>query len=176
MPFDSLTLAPSETLQTAASEAGLAIVDLGLLERHKAAELKRHEPGWAYRHRATLQIGFGIAVVAGFVGFLLLNSQGFTAPALAMVVALCGLIAFALTMPIRAPARWEERVEADLASVPPCIARSARTLREKFPEVEFRVGELFQREIKLDPYLVAGHDDARLLLGIWDGDKVIFCA
>lgn len=176
MPFDSLTLAPGETLQTAASKAGLTIVDLALLERHKAAELRRHEPGWAYRHRATLQIGFGIGVVAGFIGFLLLNSQGFTAPALAMVVALCGLVAFAFTMPIRGPARWEERAEPDLALVHPCVARSARSLREKLPDVEFRVGELFQQETKLDPYLVAEHGDGRLLLGIWDGDNVIFCA
>lgn len=176
MPFDSLTLAPREKLEIAATKAGLEIIDLGLLERHMAAEVKRREPGWAYRNRAMLQVAFGIAVVAGFTGFLVLESRGFVVPAFAVAVALCGLVIAALATPMHGPARWKERVEPHLASVHPRIARSAQALREQLPEAEFRIGELFQERVKLDPYLIAAHGDTRLLLGIWDGDNGIVSA
>ena len=176
MPFDSLTLAPQDQLQIAASKAGLEIVDLVLLERHKSAEIKRREPGWAYRHRAILRMAFGISVIAGFIGFLLLDGQGFTFPALAMAASVASLVVAVLTIPMRGPAHWQERAEPDLASVHPRVARSARALREQLPEAEFRIGELFQRQVKLDPYLIAVYGNERLLLGIWDGDDLIFCA
>ena len=81
MPFDSLMVrsldqrpaAPLPRLEAAAARLGLQLLDLELLERHKAAELQRHAPSWAYRHRTALRLAFGLTMVAGLVGFAVLG-------------------------------------------------------------------------------------------------------
>ncbi|HLI20207.1 MAG TPA: hypothetical protein VKV32_03755 [Stellaceae bacterium] len=35
---------------------------------------------------------------------------------------------------------------------------------------------LFGERVQLDPYLVVTYGEARLLVGIWDGDKIFLCA
>lgn len=184
MPFDGLTvrsfdllpLTPDTTLEAAAARAGLQPLDLALLERHKAAEIERHEPGWLYRHRSALQPAFGVAVVACSIGFIVLEARGFAVPAAALGIALLAMVALAMLKTMRGPAHWEERSVPDLTEVHPQIADAARRLRMRRPDVELRLGELFQHRVMLDPYLVAVAGDERVLLGIWDGATVIACA
>jgi hypothetical protein len=182
MPFDSLTLCPLDlpltpdaTLEAAAARAGLAHLDLALLERHKAAELERHAPGWAYRHRSALQPAFGLTVVACNLGFIVLEARGLTTAAIVMGAGLLAVVALGMLKTMRGPARWEERPARDLTEVHPQIADAARRLRLQLPDVELHLGELFQDRVMLDPYLVAVAGEERLLLGIWNGETVIFC-
>jgi hypothetical protein len=184
MPFDSLMVrsldqrpaAPLPRLEAAAARLGLQLLDLELLERHKAAELQRHAPSWAYRHRTALRLAFGLAMVAGLLGFVALAAHGFVLASGCAAVAVLGLLVLAQAKRMRGPAHWEERPALDLAEVHPRIAESARRLRVELPEVEFRLGELFQDRILLDPYLVAVRGEERLLLGIWDGTTLLLCA
>jgi hypothetical protein len=184
MPFDGLTfrslallpLTPDTTLETAAARAGLKHLDFALLERHKAAEIERHEPGWLYRHRGALQPAFGLAVVACSLGFVVLEARGLGVAAGALGVVLLAMVALAMLKTMRGPARWEERSAPDLSEVHPQIADAARRLRKQRPDVELRLGELFQDRVMLDPYLVAVAGDEQLLLGIWDGATVILSA
>jgi hypothetical protein len=184
MPFDSLTLRsldllpllPPDTLEAAAVRAGLTRLDLALLERHKASELERHASGWAYRHRGALQPAFGLTVIAASRGFVLLEASALTLAAAAVGGALLALMALAMLKTMRGPAHWEERSVPDPDTVHPQIADAARRLLAQSPNAKFRIGELFQDRIMLDPYLLAVSGDERLLLGIWNGKTVILCA
>jgi hypothetical protein len=184
MPFDSLTfrspdlhsLAPTMTLEAAAARAGLKRLDLALLERHKSAELARHAPSWSYRHHTALQLAFGLTVVASSLGCVVLEARVLPIAATAVGAGLLGMIALAMLKTMRGPARWEERSVPDLFAVHPQIANGARRLRIERPDVEFRLGELFQDRVMLDPYLVAVAGNERLLLGIWNAETVLLSA
>ena len=91
-------------------------------------------------------------------------------------LAMFGLGSSALFVPVKGPALWREREITDLDGVPAVIRRSAQQLRQRLPGVGFVVGELYQARVRLDPYLVAEYGAARMVLGIWDGEKVIACA
>ena len=56
------------------------------------------------------------------------------------------------------------------------IRQSAERLRRRLPGVSFVLGELYQEQVRLDPYLVAEYGAARVVLGIWDGEEVVACA
>jgi hypothetical protein len=184
MPFDSLTLrssdlvplAPNRPLAEAATRAGLKHLDLALLDRHKAAELDCHPPSWAYRHRRALQPAFGLAIVAISLGFIGLEASGLTIAAACLGTCQLAIVALAMMKTMRGRARWEERSVSDLTAVHPQIAVSALRLQAQLPDVKFRIGELFQDRVMLDPYLVAVAGDERLLLGIWNGTSVVLCA
>lgn len=176
MPFDGKLFPASETLSAALQASGLDRLDLDLLARHKAAELNRNPPGWLYRHRTPVRLAYGLALIGGFICFAMLGAHGPAPSAIAAAAATSALILAALLVPMRGPARWVERPEQDLRSVHPAIRESALRLRGRLPDAEFRVGELFQNRVKLDPYLVADYRGARILLGIWDGETVILRA
>ena len=77
------------------------------------------------------------------------------------------------TVPVRGPAVWRERTIHDLSVTHPAIRRAAGRLQEHLPEVSFRLGELIQDRTTLDPYLVAEYRNQRVVLGIWDGERLI---
>jgi hypothetical protein len=178
MPFDSLTLVTSarDLLDAAASTSGLKPIAPQVLEAHKAAEIQAHPPGSLYRHRNLVLLGQGMVLLAGIVAFFALSSLdqyglGFAACCAALV------IAFAImAIPVQAPAVWRERPLWDLSAVHPVIRAAALRLKAELPEAQFRIGELFQDRIRLDPYLVAVHGEARIVLGIWDGERLIASA
>jgi hypothetical protein len=178
MPFDGATfvLSEQEVLESAMSASGLEPIDLYRLYRHKAEQIRRNPPGWAYRHQHAVALA-QVAMLLGSVGLfvVLLSAQeipwGFVAG-----LAVFGLGSSVLLVPVKGPAQWRERVVQDLRDVPPAIRESAERLRRRLPRVGFVVGELFQDRIKLDPYLIAEYGHARVVLGIWDGDEVIACA
>jgi hypothetical protein len=184
MPFDSLTLcspdlpslAPELTLEAAAARAGLKHLDLALLERHKSAELERHAPNWMYRHRNALQIAFGLTVVASSLGFIVLEACGLPVAAAFVGAGLLAVVVLSMLKTMRGPARWEERSAPDFHAIHPQIAQVARRLRAELPDVELRLGELFQDRVMLDPYLVAIAGPERMLLGIWNGETVLLSA
>ncbi|HKT19682.1 MAG TPA: hypothetical protein VJR47_16650 [Stellaceae bacterium] len=183
MPFDAIMLrspAPNlpglPPLEAAAARAGLKRFDLALLERHKSLELGRHPPSWGYRYRGLLRLAFGLVLVAGGLGFIELAAHGSPLAGIGMAICLIALLAFVQSKKMRGPAHWQERPAPALAGVHPRIAHEARRLRAELPEVEFRLGELVQDRVLLDPYLVAIKGDERLLLGIWNGTTVLVCA
>jgi hypothetical protein len=178
MPFDGATLAFSaqDVLELAMSASGLEPVAPGVLERHKAEQIRRNPAGWAFRHQqaiALAQVAVLLASVGLFVVMLSAHEVpwGFTAS-----LAMFALASSVLFFPVKGPAQWRERASEDLREVPPLIRESAETLQRRLPAVGFVVGELFQDRIRLDPYLLAEYGGARVVLGIWDGDEVIACA
>lgn len=177
MPFDSLTFFSFDTLQAAATRAHLTILDLQLLDQHKAAEINRHRPGLLYRYRGTVRLAFGVTIIASFIGTVALEAHGLGTAAFLLSAALCACLGLSLTKSLRGPAHWEERtVEPECPVIPPRIAMAAQRLRTQLPGVTFRLGELFQERVQLDPYLVATDGASQLLIGIWDSDKLILCA
>ncbi len=177
MPFDgaSFVLPAQDILQSAMCASGLKPIDPGFLDRHKVEQIRRNPAGWAYRHQQAAALVQVMAVLANVAMVVLLSRHqvpwGFVAG-----VALAGMAASVLFFPVKGPARWRERAAEDLADVPPVIRECAERLRNRLPGVGFVVGELFQERIRLDPYLVAEYGNARVVLGIWDGDQVIGCA
>ncbi len=178
MPFDGANFALSDydVLDSAAYASGLRPIDPRHLDCHKAEQIRRNPPGWAYRHQqfvALAQVAVLLASVGLFVILLSANEVpwGFVAG-----LAMFGLGSSALFFPVKGPAHWRERQTRDLRDVPPQIRKTAEGLSNRLPGVGFVVGELYQEQVRLDPYLIAEYGSARIVLGIWDGGKVIACA
>ncbi len=178
MPFDgaTFTLSPQDVLEGALSASGRAAVDPHILYRHKAEQVQRHPAGWAYRHQqavALAQVAVLLASIAVFVSLLSAHQVpwGFVGG-----LAMFALGSSLLFVPVKGAAHWRERPIEDLRDVPAPIRRAAEDLRRRVPGVDFIVGELYQERIKLDPYLVAEYRRGRVVLGIWDGERVIACA
>ena len=178
MPFDSLTLVPSarDLLAAAASRSGLNLIAPEALEAHKAAQLLQHPPSRLYRHRNALLLGQGLVLLGGIVAFFALSSADDYGLAFAACCAALVIAFSVMSIPVQAPAAWQERGLHDFGEVHPAIREAALRLQAQLPDVHFRIGELFQDRIRLDPYLVALHGEARIVLGIWDDERVIACA
>ncbi len=185
MPFDGasfvghrhdLSQLRHERLQSVMFASGLKPIDPAFLARHKSDQIRRNPPGWAYRHQqavALAQVAVLLASVSLFVILLSLHQVpwGFVGG-----VTMFALGSSVLFFPVKGPAQWRERELDDFSALPPAIRESAERLQDRLPSVGFVVGELFQEKVKLDPYLIAEYGNARVVLGIWDGDKVIACA
>jgi hypothetical protein len=183
MPFDGATvklstvkLSAQDVLEEALFASGREPINPCLLSRHKADQILRHAPGWAFRHQqvvALAQIGVLLMSVALFVILLSAHEVEWgLVGALTMFTAGASL----LFVPVKGPARWRERPLADLRDVPTPIREASEDLQRRVPRVGFTVGELYQERVKLDPYLVAEYGSGRVVLGIWDGDQIIACA
>jgi hypothetical protein len=178
MPFDSATFRYSaqDVLDEAMLATGLQAVDPYLLYRHKAEQVRRHPPGWAYRHQQTvalMQVGILLASMALFV--ILLSTHRMPWGLLGGLAMLAAGSSW-LFVPVKGPARWRERAIDDLSDLPAAIRKAAEALRQRVPRAGFVIGVLYQERVRLDPYLVAEYGSARIVLGIWDGDEIIACA
>jgi hypothetical protein len=178
MPFDgaNLALSAQDLLEAAMSASGLTLVNPGLLGKHKAEQIRQHPPGWVYRHSRSVQLVQAVALLAGAISFFLLCSADQYGWGAAAGLLTFGLAVAPLLVPVRGPAQWQERVDPDLSAVPAVVRDAALRLKDELPEVGFRLGELFQDRVNLDPYLVADYRGARVLLGIWEDERVIFHA
>jgi hypothetical protein len=178
MPFDGASFALSEknVLETAVYASGLRPIDPRFLSRHKAEQVLCNPASWAYRHQQVVALA-QVAVLLTSVGLFVVMLSAHEAP-LGFVAALAtfALGSAALFLPVKGPALWRERETADLSGAPAVIRQSAKRLQRRLPGVGFVVGELYQEQVRLDPYLVAEYGGARVVLGIWDGDQVIACA
>jgi hypothetical protein len=176
MPFDGVNLAPQLVLRDAMEASGLQLLDLDLLEEHKAEQIRINSPGWMYRHRIGLQLAHGIAVIAALAAFLVWCGENMPMSALGIGTITMALLLLPQLLPVRGQPRWEERRDSLLLAVPASMRDAAVELRKHLPDVEFRIGELFQDKVTLDPYLVAEYRGARVLIGIWDGDRIVMRA
>jgi hypothetical protein len=178
MPFDgaNFALLESEGLQAAVYASGLRPVDPCFVDRHKAEQIRRHPASWAYRHQQAVALA-QVAVLLASVGLFVVLLSAHEVPwGFVAGLALFGLGSSALFLPVKGPALWRERETVDLSDVPAEIRQSAEQLRDRLPGVGFVFGELYQEQVRLDPYLVAEYGAARVVLGIWDGDRIIACA
>ena len=175
MPLDGANfVTPAQhVLDAAAAAGGISPVPPEVLDRHKQEQLQRHQAGWAYRHHRPIELVLATVMVAGVIAFFVLFSAHLAAAG--CVAGLAGVAAAVgpMLMPVRGPSMWRERECLNLADVHPAVREQAERLQRHLPEVGFVVGELFQERVKLDPYLVAELYGARLVLGIWDGDRLI---
>jgi hypothetical protein len=183
MPFDGvnlgaekLLLSPQATLESALSASGLKPVEPGLLARHMAEQVRRHPPGWAYRHQRAVELAQVAVLVAGVVAFVGLFSADRVIWGAAAALAAFGTGILPMLVPTSGPAWWREREIDDLREVPAEIRERALRLQRRLPELSYTVGELYQDRVRLDPYLLVEYGEARAILGIWDGDEVIACA
>jgi hypothetical protein len=178
MPFDGANFALSEhdVLETAIYASGLSPVDPRFLERHKAEQIRCNPASWAYRHQQAVALA-QVAVLLASVGLFVLLLSAHEVPwGFAAGLAMFTLGSSALFFPVKGPASWRERETDNLHDVPAVIRQSAEQLRHRLPGVGFVVGELYQEQVRLDPYLVAEYGAARAVLGIWDGDQIVACA
>ena len=58
----------------------------------------------------------------------------------------------------------------------PEVRDVARRLKTNLPNVGLVLGELYQDRTRLDPYLVAEYCGARIVLGIWEDERLMLCA
>lgn len=172
MPFDG-TPSPHDTLDTAVVASGLERLDLAMLEAHKLEQVRCHPPGWLYRHALAVQVSQSWLLLSGVMAAGLFGANGLTGLAITVVMASFLLAIAPLFVPTRGPARWRERLTWDFRAVHPAVAERALALKRQFPEARFFLGELYQDRVKLDPYLVAEYRGARVVVGIWDGERLI---
>jgi hypothetical protein len=178
MPFDGANFAFSDhkLLQAAVFASGQRPIDPMLLDRHKTEQIRLNPASWAYRHQQAVALA-QVAVLLASVGvFVVLLSAHAVPWGFVIGLAMFTVGSSLLFLPVKGPARWRERETADLTDVPAVIRRSAEQLRQRLPGVGFVVGELFQERVRLDPYLIAEYGSARVVLGIWEGDRIIACA
>jgi hypothetical protein len=175
MPFDGVPLIASaeDVLDTACAASGVVRIDYDTLERHKAVQLLAHPPGWGYRHRAAVVLAQAAVLAVGVFLFMLLSGHDAGQAGLDCLFGALGIAALPLLVRARGPARWVERDAPTLEGVHPEIRERALRLKARLPESGFRVGELFQDRILLDPYLVIDHRGATAIIGIWEGERVI---
>jgi hypothetical protein len=175
MPFDGAILASSaeEMLDAACAASGVQRIDYDTLERHKAVQLCLHPPGWSYRHRAVVVLAQAAVLAVGVTLFMLLSGHDAGQAGLDCLFGALGVAALPLLLRARGPARWVERDAPALEGVHPEIRERALRLKARLPEAGFRVGELFQDRILLDPYLVIDHRGATAIVGIWEGERVV---
>ena len=175
MPFDgqNTALRIPVSLEATLIESGIETVAPHVLVNHKAAELRRHPASWFYQHSATIQMTRLVLLLSVLVAVLALASIEHPVGGLLVAVALLGAMLAHSVLPVRGPAAWREQLIEDLDGVHPIVRGSARRLQECLPEVRFRLGELIQDRITLDPYLIAEYGNEQAVLGIWDGDRII---
>jgi hypothetical protein len=175
MPFDAAR-SPQDILETALAASGLEHVDLARLEAHKLEQVRCHPAGWLYRHALAVQVSQSWLLLSGIVALGLLGAHELTSWGIAVAAATFLLALAPLLVPTRGPARWRERLTWDFRIVHPAVAERALRLKRQFPDVRFFLGELYQDRVKLDPYLVAEYRGARVVVGIWDGERLIAIA
>jgi hypothetical protein len=178
MPFDGVSFkySPQDVLEEALSASGLEAIEPCCLYRHQAEQVRRHPPGWAWRHQQMVALAQAVVLLASVGLAVILLSTHEVPWGLVGGLAMFAAGSWLLFIPVKGPARWRERRIEDLRDVPAPIRNAAEELRRRVPRVGFVVGELYQERVRLDPYLVAEYGSARAVLGIWDDDQIIACA
>jgi hypothetical protein len=183
MPFDGVTVklpavkfSAQDVLEEALFASGREPINPCLLSRHKAEQILRHAPGWAYRHQQVVALAQIAVLLMSVALFVILLSAHLVQWGLVGALTMFSAGASLLFVPVKGPARWRERSLMDLRGLPMPIREAAEDLQRRVPRVGFTIGELYQERVKLDPYLVAEYGSGRVVLGIWDGDRIIACA
>ena len=170
--LDTVDSSAQHILERAASASGFAIVDPRVLEAHKLDQLRRHPASWLHRHAIAVQLCQPVVLLAGVLGFGLLGAHGLMIPAITCLVLVFPPAILPLLIATRGPAPWDP----DLNRVHPEVREVARRLKTSLPSACLVLGELCQERSRLDPYLVAEYRGARIVLGIWEDERLILCA
>ncbi len=182
MPFDAL-VAPArlKLLSEILDEQRIRPVPLDALEAHKRAQVERFAPSFWYRHQALLPTALlgSVGAMAASGGLAQQINHGAAWPNL-LTLAWMGVIALLIgagVFRVRAGSHWEERWVpvgwlADVG-VPEPIAAVARSVYREAPGSALILGELFQEEVVLDPYLLLERDGELVCLGIWEDGRIV---
>jgi hypothetical protein len=163
---------PRASLERVLQELGIVPVSAVALSRHRRAMLKANPAHWVHRQVDAL---FGSAVFLGVAGTMagLFTQYYWLLLSMLIPVAFIGVVS---SIRLRGPSQWVEKpvtlpqIDKD---APAEIAALARRLKAEMPTVIFRMGELIQDRVVLDPYLIVSDGDTEACVGIWlDGSTV----
>lgn len=188
MPFDAMMARPL-TLKGYLASLGITPVPLEYLRRHKDEQILRNPPN-------PLTTGKPYLLIFALVPTLLTISawwQGINHNMLcflftSIMTGACAAVLLFMTASIysngtgralRGRATWIESFALSYndETIPEPIREVVQRVRLSKPEnASLIYGELIQREVVLDPYIVLDMKGERVCLGIWDGKNVIACA
>lgn len=179
MPLDAQY---KPTLTDIVQWSGISPVPDVILNQHKQAEIDKHPPSWGFRYLTPLRNFASIAPAFASVGLILMQPSHFVnaaTPILCLVSLV--IILYTAFARLKGPARWIETYQGvaqvfDNATIPLPIRMLAVDAAVLVPGSWFIVGELIQKKVVLDPYLMMVVGDEQICLGVWDGAKIIHIA
>lgn len=189
MPFDNvLSRNRPASLADCLTEIGVTPVPMSDLEAHKAEQVRLHPANVLGTSKPYLAIGAIFALgMAATIWTSNGQVDGFTVPIILMLGFSASAISFAfisafcelLDIRLRGKAEWFETdiyFYDRLTEVPPAIREVAEHVRRYAPHAGLRCGQLIQRAVVLDPYIVVVSMGERACLGIWEDDRVVAVA
>ena len=175
-----------------ASWSGITPIPNEVLEQHKIAEVAKRPGSWWYHHpvlaNCAIQFGMLVALIGGVTGFsatLISMAEDHLAGSMggATVTCACLLLGWGITrrgllsregMEIYGPAEWEEQsLDHVPFFVPQSIKEMAISVMRNGNDLTVVYGKLVQNHITVDPYLAIRRGDEQIVLGIWDGYRII---
>ena len=141
-------------------EHGVMMYFTADVERYKQAKLEQY---WRLQLLARdFAIASGIVAAAGNVGALK-GLVSFKSAGRLSVAAIASGLGYALVQGFTWRPRWESFSLEDFGKIPPEHQATVDRLRSAVPGLTFTV-----ERFKVDPFLWARHDGARLCIGKWD--------
>jgi len=184
MPFDVLIDKPVN-LNDHLAMLGITPVPMETLTRHKAEQERLHRAHLLSTPWPLLGL---YAVVSALIGCMMFpRFHSLVATALftmavgglltLVVVALVGTYITLMDITIYGKPTWVEfeAMAFHDPMMPPSIRAIIRDVRRNMPGYVV-IGELRQKEVVLDPYVLIVQNGERACLGIWAGSEVIACA
>lgn len=174
------------TLKQAANTLGIVPISNEYLDEHKRRELVRHPGNPLLKYAAHFELVFNfsllllccIGLICAICTIMMVTSATWphvymmSATSMGSFAAVIFIDYKAQHFTMKGPSYWSEATGLT-TSVPEAIASLAWEIHALVPRATFVIGTLYQSEIDLDPYLVMVLNDERLVLGIWDGKKII---
>lgn len=183
MPFDVLGNS-SFTLADHLNALGIRPVPMDQLTAYKAEQIRLHPKHLLLRVWPALTT-FAVYTIGSVYKAEPLSLIGAPSWVWAAVIAGSALVGAVLTavtymmismglnaagVKLKTQAYWREH-DAFLPSVPRELRAIARTISRHVPEATFRIGELIQKEVVIDPYLLVRYKGETACIGIWDFDE-----
>lgn len=183
MPFDVLGNS-SFTLADHLDVLGIRPVPMDQLTAYKAEQIRLHPKHLLLRNWPALTT-FAVYTIGSIYKAEPLTLIGAPWWAWAGVIAGCALVGAVLTavtyimismvlsaagVRLKTQAYWHEH-DAFLPALPTDIRTIARKISRNMPAATFRIGELIQKDIVIDPYLLVRFKGETACIGIWDFDE-----
>lgn len=182
MPFDVL-VNPSFTLVDHLHALGIRPVPMEQLTAYKAEQVRLHPKHLLMRpwFSLTLVAVYTIGWIYKADPFKFIGAPWWTWVMVGIGCVVMGAVLTAVTFMIisigfnatgtkvKTQAYWKEG-DAFLPALPREIRAVARQISTHMPAATFRVGELIQNEVVIDPYLLVRFKGETACIGIWDFD------
>lgn len=182
MPFDVLCNGRL-SLGDAATKLGIIPISNDFLKAHKEEQVRKHPGSFVYRHRKWFEqyipmscffVGFAMVIVPAALMLAMIPSLSFL---LLLGVLLLGMILvvgslFSPEIKATGPAMWEETF-GPVHDAPRVITQLAHQINILVPGSIIVTGKLMQNKVMLDPYMVVRHHGNEIVIGIWDGKRII---